>query len=192
MSLNAVTARHRAHPVLTQRSAPSSEFLRGTARYHTGTSDVVRASTWWRQQRTGTKGEPTISQIPLLGTCPHPTPGGSECSPQPRTITLLDETMQFYSVQVWRSRDPLQFPLQVQPAFHIHGMMFPGKRTLLKQSTVCTGQKLLRGIRPEISRAHRHIWLEPYLLSRGASNFFSISLSFPEEYQLPLLFNVLS
>lgn len=133
-----------------------------------------------------------MSQILLLGTCSHPSHGGSERSPQPQATTFLGETMQFYSVQVWPSRDQLQFPLQVQLAFNIHGMMFPGKRTFFKQSTVCIGQKLLREITPDISRVHRYIWLKLYLLPQGASNNFSMSLSFPEEYQPPLLSHVLS
>lgn len=62
MSPSTVTTRHRVHTALTQRPAPSSAFLWGTLGT-TGTSDMVRTSTWWRQQRTRTKGETTMSQI---------------------------------------------------------------------------------------------------------------------------------
>jgi len=67
-------------------------------------------------------------------------PGGSERSPQPQALTCLAETTQFSSVEAWPSRDQLQFPLQVQPVFHIHGTMSPRKRTFFKHSTVCTGE----------------------------------------------------
>lgn len=141
--------------------------------------DVARASTWWRQQRTRPKGEPTVSQIPLLGTAAIPLMVALNAGPS---------LMPFYSVHVWPSRDQLQFPLQVQPAFNIHGMMFPGERTFFKQSTVCIGQKLSRESRPEISKVHGHIWLKPYLLPQGASNFFS--MSFELSWGIPTSFTV--
>lgn len=93
---------------------------------------------------------------------------------------------------MWPSRDQLQFPLQVQPALNIRAMMFPGKRTFFKQSTVCKGQKLPRETRLRLSGAHRHSWLRPHLLPRSASSSFSRTLSSPGEQQPPLLFNGLS
>lgn len=76
---------------------------------------MVRASTWWRQQRTGGRGEP--ARVTSHCWVPQPpSPGGSELGPQPHATTLLHEQCRF-SVPVWPSRAQLHLPLQAQPAF---------------------------------------------------------------------------
>lgn len=91
----------RAHRDLSQ--LPDS--CRGTAGATLGPV-MARASTWWRQQRTGAKGEParvtSHHQVPQ-----PPSPGGSELRLQPHATTLLHNAGLVFSVAFQGSAAPL-------------------------------------------------------------------------------------
>lgn len=177
--------------VPTQRPAPASRSLQALLGHcwgHTGTSDgqslhLVETAVHRSQGRT------CQSHLP---PSPPPPPGGSELSPSLMTPPFCMKQCSKFSAQCGLPGVSCTSLCRSNLHLNTHGVLH-GKRIFLfsKHGTVCTGQKLLRAIRPQRRRVHRHSWLEPYLLPQGGSNF-SMALPLPGQYQPPSLFRILS
>lgn len=80
-----------------------------------------------------------MRQTPALGTCTSSLAMVWNAAPELIPLLLEGETMQLYSVQVWPSRDWLQLPLQVQPAFKmVQCLRGPRGFFLLRRGRSCS------------------------------------------------------